>query len=77
MAGPAFPAPVQDVVELGRRVSHELLERSRKRITGARQGALQGARQVFADARDTLHSARNHMQRAAMWRALRRRRRPK
>jgi vacuolar-type H+-ATPase subunit H len=72
MARPAFPPPVQDVVELGRRVSHELLERSRKRITGARQGA----RQVLADARDTLHSARNHMQRAAMWRALKRRRRP-
>jgi hypothetical protein len=70
MARPAFPPPVQDVVELGRRVSHELLERSRKRIT-------QGARQVLADARDTLDSARNHMQRAAMWRALRRRRRPK
>jgi hypothetical protein len=69
MTRPAFPPPVQDVVELGRRVSHELLERSRKRITGARQ--------VLADARDTLHSARNHMQRAAMWRALRRGRRPK
>jgi hypothetical protein len=26
MARPAFPPPVQDVVELGRRVSHELLE---------------------------------------------------
>jgi hypothetical protein len=77
MARPAFPPPVQDVVELGRRVSHELLERSRKRITGARQAARQGARQVLADARDTLDSARNHMQRAAMWRALRRRRRPK
>jgi hypothetical protein len=74
MARPAFPPPVQDVVELGRRVSHELLERSRERVTGARQGA----RQVLADARDALHLARNHMQRAAMWRTLRRRqRRPK
>jgi hypothetical protein len=73
MARHAFLPPVQDVVELGRRVSHELLERSRKRITGARQGA----RQILDDARDTLHSARNHMQRATMWRALRRRRRPK
>jgi hypothetical protein len=77
MARPAFFPPMQDVVELGRRVSHEVLERSRQRLTGARR--------VFADARDTardtvretVHSARNHMQRAAMWRALRRRRRLK
>jgi hypothetical protein len=75
MARSAFPLPVQDVVELGRRVSHELLERSRQRITGARQGAQRGAQQVLADARETLHAARNHMQRAAMWRALKRRQR--
>jgi hypothetical protein len=77
MARPVFFPPVQEVVELGRRVSHELLEHSRERITGARQSAQRGARQILADARDTLHTARNHMQRAAMWRALRRRRRPK
>jgi vacuolar-type H+-ATPase subunit H len=68
MARPVFAPPVQEVVELGRRVSHELLERSRKRITGARQDA----RQLLADARDTLHLAQNHMRRAAMWRALKR-----